>query len=133
MNACQLSKKIKSLLANSHPKYSILVAFIQFLSVVSNAQNIESDSTSALSKLDSLGKKANNYFEDHPVEKVYLHFDKPFYAAGEVSWYKAYVVRGADLNPTDISAVLYIDWIDPLGKIVKHQRRKCFPLIKTLK
>jgi hypothetical protein len=73
---------------------------------------------------DSLGAKARLYSGNHPIEKIYIHFDRPVYALGEESWYKAYVVRGSDLRATDISSVLYVDWISPSGNIVQHQRLK---------
>ncbi|MEX1240281.1 MAG: carboxypeptidase-like regulatory domain-containing protein [Cyclobacteriaceae bacterium] len=78
----------------------------------------------ALGRLDSLEKKASFFLENRPTEKVYIHFDKAFYVTGEDSWYKAYVVHASDLSPTDISSVVYIDWIDPSGKVIKHQRLK---------
>jgi len=76
------------------------------------------------SKLDSLEQRTIQYLDSRPTEKVYLQFDKPFYFIGEDSWYKAYVLRSTDLNATNISSVLYIDWIDPFGKIAEHQQLK---------
>lgn len=73
--------------------------------------------------LDSLQRKAIHYSESHPSEKVYLHFDKAFYFKGEDCWYKAYVVD-EELNATDISSLLYVDWIDPSGKVISHKRLK---------
>lgn len=71
---------------------------------------------------DSLETKARLYSRINPIEKIHIHFDKTVYASGEESWYKAYVVRGSDLRATDISSVLYVDWISPSGNIVHHQR-----------
>lgn len=34
----------------------------------------------------------NNYFYFNPQEKIYLHTDKPTYAAGENIWFSAYCV-----------------------------------------
>src|SRR5258708_15054300 len=82
------------------------------------------DSIQPLARLDSLVKEADHYSENHRTEEVYVHFDKPFYVLGEESWYKAYVVAGSDLNPTDISSVLNLDWVDPSGKVIRHQRLK---------
>ena len=73
--------------------------------------------------VDQLTTRASEYSETHPTEKIFLHFDKDFYFKGEDSWYKAYVV-GPDLYPTNISGVLYVDWIDPLGNIISHKRLK---------
>ncbi len=55
-------------------------------------------------------------------EKVYLHLDKPFYAAGETIWYSAYLVRSSTLLLTPSSGILYIELLDPAGEIVIRQR-----------
>ena len=55
---------------------------------------------------------------------MYVHFDKPFYMSGEVSWYKVYVITEPNLSPDQISSVINLDWIDPLGNLIKHQRLK---------
>ena len=64
-------------------------------------------------------------FGQPTTEKVYLHFDKPYYAAGDVCWYKAYVVN-EDLNATTASGILYVDLIDGAGKIIQHQQLKIY-------
>ena len=122
MTCNQFSKSIKYLLVIGYVKYFFLILFIQILSFNSHGQNAKTDSINALARLDSVEKMANFYSDNHPVEKLYVHFDKPFYLLGEVSWYKAYVVNGSDFNPTDISSVVNLDWIDPSGKIISHQR-----------
>src|SRR5690349_15099501 len=40
-------------------------------------------------------EKVKSYHESHGQEKIYLHFDKPFYAAGENMWFKAYLVEAS--------------------------------------
>ena len=54
-------------------------------------------------------------------EIVHLHMDKPYYAAGDHIWFKAYVLDEPSLNPSEISAVLYVE-------LIRHQKA-----IKTLK
>lgn len=55
-------------------------------------------------------------------EKVYLHFDKPFYGNGETIWFNGYVVQSGSLILTDKSGVLYVDFISPAGDILIHKR-----------
>ena len=55
----------------------------------------------------------NNY-----QEKVYLHFDKADYASGDIIWFKAHVVDAKTNQPIVVSKILYVDLIDPLGKIL---------------
>jgi hypothetical protein len=57
-------------------------------------------------------------------EKVYIHFDKSYYLPGETCWFKAYVIQAMDLLPTTLSGVLYVDLIDPNGKVIEHQKLK---------
>ena len=59
-------------------------------------------------------------------EKAYLHTDKPFYFSGEDLWYKAYVIDAAAFYPVDKSEMVYIDLVDPQGKVVLHQKLKLF-------
>jgi len=95
----------------------------QTLSSEQNYYSRESnDSNRPVSVLDSLVKIVDDHSENHRSDKVYVHFDKPYYVLGEESWYKAYVVTESDLNPTKTSSTLYLDWVDPLGKVIRHQR-----------
>ncbi|TSD67159.1 hypothetical protein FFF34_007120 [Inquilinus sp. KBS0705] len=53
------------------------------------------------------------------TEKAYLHFDKPYYAASDTIYFKAYVTMGERHQPSTISGVLHVDLINPLNKIDK--------------
>jgi hypothetical protein len=44
--------------------------------------------------LAKVNQQLTEWTESHPVEKVYLHFDKPYYTAGDDVWFKAYVTTG---------------------------------------
>lgn len=59
-------------------------------------------------------------------EKIYLHFDKAYYLPGETCWFKAYIVNASDLSPTASSGIVYVDWIDPDGKILQHDKLKIY-------
>ena len=53
-------------------------------------------------------------------EKVYLHFDKPYYSKGENLWFKAYTVAGPNHTPTPLSENLYVELINPDGEVLKR-------------
>ena len=36
-------------------------------------------------------ENVQNYFSVYPVEKLHLHFDKPYYAVGDTLWFKTYL------------------------------------------
>jgi hypothetical protein len=48
----------------------------------------------------------------HPIEKVYLHLDKVYYAAGDDIWFKAYITNGSEHQLTTISNVLNVELIN---------------------
>ena len=58
------------------------------------------------------------FFDQHEIEKAYLHFDKPYYAAGDTIYFKAYVVAGEKNVLSPLSGVLYADLITPQNKII---------------
>jgi len=61
--------------------------------------------------------KVGGYASAHPEEKAYVHFDKPYYAAGDTIYYSAYVTEGALHKPTSLSAILHAELIGPDNKI----------------
>jgi hypothetical protein len=44
-------------------------------------------------------------------EKVYAHTDKEFYMAGEILWFKLYVVNATRHQPFDLSKIAYVELI----------------------
>lgn len=60
--------------------------------------------------------------QEVPQEKVYLHFDNTGYFKGEKMWFKAYVVRTDTGLPTDMSAVLYAELLNPSGEVIQSRK-----------
>ncbi|MBS1501807.1 MAG: hypothetical protein JST32_07080, partial [Bacteroidetes bacterium] len=58
---------------------------------------------------------------DKMIEKAYLQFDKPYYAAGDTVYYKAYVMLGERNNLSKSSGILYVDLIDPANSIINTE------------
>jgi len=52
----------------------------------------------------------NSWSGSSPVEKVYLHFDRENYIAGETAWFKAYT--WSDHQPDTISTSLYVELVN---------------------
>ncbi len=65
-----------------------------------------------------------NYEEKYPQEKIYIHYDKPYYLAGETIWFKAYITSSN--QPTTISKTLYAELLDEKGTILE---KKVMPII----
>ncbi|MCD8740315.1 hypothetical protein LT679_06840 [Mucilaginibacter roseus] len=57
-------------------------------------------------------KDAEAYQNKYPAEKLYLHFDKPYYAAGDTIWFKAYLVMAANGAPSVKSSKLYVSLLN---------------------
>jgi len=87
---------------------------ILILSVMANAVQGFSQDTNAAK---SVGAYVAAFFEAHPVEKAYLQFDKPYYAAGDTMYFKAVVTGGGQHKMSQISRVLHVDLINMAGKI----------------
>ena len=65
-----------------------------------------------------------NYEDKFPQEKIYIHYDKPYYLAGETIWFKAYITRNS--QPTTLSTTLYAELLDETGTILE---KKVMPII----
>lgn len=63
-------------------------------------------------------EKLDIFVGEQKQEKIYLHFDKPQYGAGENIWFKAYVTNASTHLPTDVSTTLYVELINEKKLIV---------------
>ena len=59
-----------------------------------------------------LTRVINTYHSTHLREKVFVHTDKEFYLAGEICWFKLYLVDAAGHRPLGLSKVGYLEWLD---------------------
>ncbi len=65
--------------------------------------------------------KTAQYTQNFPSEKVYVHFDKPYYAVGDTIWLKAYVTLEQH-QLSAISKIVYLDLINSRDSIVASLR-----------
>ena len=66
---------------------------------------------------DAIFVKLKAFSSRHLSEKVYLHFDKPYYATGDTIYFKAYVTMGERHELSKLSGVLHVDLINTANKI----------------
>ncbi len=59
-----------------------------------------------------ISNKLNKYRGTRPVEKAYLHLDKPYYVTGDTLWFKAYLTEGSLHLADSASNLLYVDLIE---------------------
>ncbi len=61
-----------------------------------------------------------DYTEKHPVEKIYLHLDKPYYAAGEYMYFRAYLTD-IHLNQENVaSGIINVELSDTKRELIKR-------------
>lgn len=56
--------------------------------------------------------------EQYPAEKVYLHFDKPYYSVADTMFFKAYLTFDQNLASA-LSKVVYVDVLNSRDSLVK--------------
>ncbi len=69
-------------------------------------------------KAQNIDEAIVNYAEKYSPERMYLHYDKSAYSAGETIWFKAYLMN--EIFPADQSKTVYVDWIDDKGSLLQH-------------
>lgn len=60
----------------------------------------------------------NQWSARSPIEKIYLHFDRENYIAGETAWFKAYL--SSDYLPDTISTVLYVELVNQSSVVLNR-------------
>src|SRR5688572_29638954 len=83
---------------------------VVFLLIVCKSSGIAQKADAALSAFASA----------YPAEKVYLHYDKEYYVAGETIWFKAYFYSNG--RPSGLSNNLYLQFTDSKGKMIIENR-----------
>jgi hypothetical protein len=64
-------------------------------------------------------RQLDKWTSSHPVEKVHLHLDKPYYTAGDDIWFKAYVITGPLHRLQPDSGILNVELIDARDSITQ--------------
>lgn len=62
----------------------------------------------------------NTLAAKYPVEKVYIHYDKTYYVAGETIWFKAYLY--SDGHPSLLSDNFYLQVLNREGAIIATRK-----------
>ena len=86
-------------------QFRFALTFLIFLFSLSiNAQNIL--------------KNVENYSSKYQEERIYIHYDKTAYSAGETIWFKTYLMK--TIYPENESRTIYIDFSDENGELLLH-------------
>ncbi len=93
-------------------RYLIAIALIFILPLSVSAQNIDA--------FDRVEKALDDYRSIYPIEKVYLHFDRPYYYSGDDMWFTAYLAAGPTHQPSPMSKVVYVELISESDSLLKR-------------
>jgi hypothetical protein len=67
-----------------------------------------------------LREKLQKHLDNHVIEKVHLHLDKPYYMNGDDIWFKSYVLDDNKGTPSLTSGILNVDLVGPNNVPIKH-------------
>lgn len=70
--------------------------------------------------INTVVERVQKYFGVYPVEKVHLHFDKPYYAVGDTLWFKAYLNR--NLFEYSPSKIVYVEMLTSKDSLIQTLR-----------
>ncbi len=70
--------------------------------------------------ITDIKKKLTAYHEALPEDRVYMHFDKPFYEPGETIWFSAYVRDGQSMKASKKSDIVHVEFLNPKGTVDKR-------------
>ena len=68
--------------------------------------------------LNTILGKVKRLADEQPIEKVYLHFDKPYYAVADTMWFKAYATIEQNL-PSPFSKIVYVEVFNAKDSLIK--------------
>lgn len=68
--------------------------------------------------LNNIITKTKRLSEEQPLEKVYLHFDKPYYAVADTAWFKAYVTTQNNI-PSPLSKIVYVEMYNSVDSLIQ--------------
>jgi len=69
--------------------------------------------------INQLITKIGTYNSSMPVEKVFLQFDKPYYATGDTIWFKGYLMSES-IKYSTLSSRLYVELLNDSNAVVKR-------------
>ncbi len=90
-------------------KYFFLLTFISLSSAFAQQDTIA---------LQNILNKTKRLTEAQPIEKIYVHFDKPYYAVADTVWLKAYLTTSHNI-PSQLSKIIYVEMYNEVDSLVQ--------------
>lgn len=94
--------------------FKLLVLSIVFSSFLTSTSSAQTDTIG----VKTIVEKTSKILNDFPAEKIYLHFDKPYYAVADTVWFKAYVTENQNYLSI-LSKILYVEVINQQDSLIQ--------------
>ncbi len=95
--------------------------FLLLFSGLAGAQ--QKKGTAALpdtARAGDLATQLASYVGRMPLERLFVHIDKPYYTKGDTIWFKAYLTGDDNTATSTRSGILYLELVSPKLKIIKR-------------
>ena len=99
------------------PQSKNTVAGVTLLNSLTSTQH--SPLTDSLLKITTIN---DSDIKNLSAEKLYLQFDKPYYAVGDTIWFKAYLFHAPTMSLSAKSGIMYVDIVNDSSVLVKQYR-----------
>ncbi|MES2426458.1 MAG: carboxypeptidase regulatory-like domain-containing protein [Bacteroidota bacterium] len=109
----QLGRQVFRYTVDGDKMNSAIAAGSGPLSAIASPVNTDKNLSFITAPLDSLNKRL-------PVEKVYLHTDKPYYNIGDTLWFKSYLLDRVNLTASHLSGLLYVELDNDSTEMVRR-------------
>lgn len=70
--------------------------------------------------VNTIVEKTQKLLEAYPIEKLHMHFDKPYYAVGDTMWYKLYLT--SNMYNYELSKVAYVEVMNDKDSLMQTMR-----------
>lgn len=87
-----------------------------------NAQTAGEEPAAIPDTIQRVVQRFRTLNSQYPQEKVYLHHDKSFYAAGDDIWFRAYLVNATTHVPNRLSRLLYVELLNQNDTILYKEK-----------
>jgi len=94
--------------------FRISFILLSLLSILNLSSSAQTDTVG----INTIINKTNKVLNDYPAEKIYLHFDKPYYAVADTVWFKAYITENQNLL-SGLSKIVYVDVINQRDSLIQ--------------
>src|SRR5690606_36008871 len=103
----------------TNSKYLPQIIFIAFVIGLLSPNSIKAQQDSSYT-VHKLVERTQLMFQNYPIEKVHMHFDKPYYAVGDTIWFKAYL--NTNLYDYEPSKLIYVEMLSERDSLIQTMR-----------